>query len=368
MDGYEVVTCKSCGAGYANGIPSQPVFDRYYGEMSKYEHSYRDGKVSDVDAARFSEVVDLAGPHVKPTDRIVDVGCATGALLAEFQRRGFTNLQGYDPSVSCSEAAKRLYGIEVAVSSINGLNDYKESADLVIMTGVLEHLADVDTSLRILKGMLASSGMIYLEVPDASRYDEWFSAPYQFFSMEHVNFFSPQSLTNLLARHGFAPVFTRRVKRFIGSRSVEPGIAGLFSINTTPHFMVPDLETKPRLQHYAEQSRQLEESIHQKISEFVQSRKSLAVWGTGTHTLRLLETSQLKEANIVAFLDSNSRYHGKTLHGVLIENPDTFHHPEAAILVSSHMAQQEIVQTIRVKLGWKNDLVCFYEDAPISLS
>jgi predicted TPR repeat methyltransferase len=207
MPGYDVSVCSTCGAGFADDIPSQAEFDRYYAEMSKYEHAYRDGQVSDVDAARFAEVVDLASPHVKVTDRIVDVGCATGALLAEFKKRGFTNLKGYDPSRTCCEAAKRLYGIDVAESTINGLGSHPESADLVIMTGVLEHLADVDTSIVLLKGMLASGGMLYFEVPDASRYDEWFSAPYQFFSMEHVNFFSPQSLSNLLARHGFSPIF-----------------------------------------------------------------------------------------------------------------------------------------------------------------
>jgi len=367
MPGYDVTVCSACGAGYADDIPSQAEFDRYYAQMSKYEHAYRDGKVSDVDAARFAEVVDLAGPHVKSGDRIVDVGCATGALLAEFKRRGFTNLQGYDPSRVCCEAGKRLYGIDVAESTINGLTSHSESADLVIMTGVLEHLADVDTSLHLLRGLLASGGMLYLEVPDASRYDEWFSAPYQFFSMEHVNFFSPQSLSNLLTRHGFSPVFVCRVKRFIGAQSVEPGIAGLFKLNPDSEEMVVDIETSPRLRSYIDESAKLEATIRQKIATLSDSQASLAVWGVGTHTLRLLETSELKNANIVAFLDSNSRYHGKTLHGITIEDPSKFMRPEVSILISSHMAQEDIKDSIVNKLGLKNPVVCLYEGAPVDV-
>lgn len=367
MAGYDLVLCGSCGAGYADDIPSQTEFDRYYARMSKYEHSYREGKVSDVDVSRFIEIVDLAAPHVRSGDRIVDVGCATGALLSEFKRRGFTNLQGYDPSRACCEAGRRLYGISVAESTINSLISHSESAHLVIMTGVLEHLADVDTSLHLLKGMLTTGGMLYLEVPDASRYDEWFSAPYQFFSMEHVNFFSPQSLSNLLARHGFSPVFVSRVKRFIGAQSVEPGIAGLFKLNPDPVEMVVDTETSVRLRSYIKESVKLEATIGQKISTLSAAKTPLAVWGVGTHTLRLLETSELKNANIVAFLDSNARYHGNTLHGVTIEDPNKFMRPEVPILISSHMAQEDIKDSIVNKLGLKNPVICLYDGVPVDV-
>jgi len=368
MQGYDVSVCSSCGAGYADDIPLQAEFDRYYAEMSKYEHAYRDGKVSEVDAARFAEVVDLASPHVKSGDRIVDVGCATGALLAEFKRRGFTNLQGYDPSKSCCEAAKRLYGIDVAESTINGLTSHSEGADLVIMTGVLEHLADVDTSLHLLKGMLASGGMLYLEVPDASRYDEWFSAPYQFFSMEHVNFFSPQSLSNLLARHGFATVFVQRVKRFLSSHAVEPAIAGLFSFSGMKHEIKKDEEMAIRLGDYIDQSRAMAQKINLVISTLTKARKPLAIWGAGTHTLRLMLTSELAKANVLAILDSNSRYHGKSIHGFPIVSPQDFNNSAAAILISSQTAEKEIKRHILERLRWSNELVCLYENEDTELN
>lgn len=364
MAGYNVAICGSCGAGYADEIPSQAQFDRYYAEMSKYEHAHRGGRISDVDSARFVEVVDLVVPHIKAGDRIVDVGCATGGLLAEFKRRGFDNLQGYDPSKTCCEVAKRLYQINATPSTIRGLTSHAERSDLVMMTGVLEHLADLDASLLVLQGMLAASGKLYVEVPDATRYDEWFSSPYQFFSMEHVNFFSPCSLSNLLARHGFSVVFIKRVQRFIGAQSVEPGIAALFQPSHDTVKMVFDTETSHRLRRYINKSAKLEKAICEKIASLALSRIPLAVWGVGTHTLRLLATSDLKNANIVSFLDSNSRYHGKTLRGIKIENPLQFKQSEATILISSHMAQDDIKNTIEHKLGLKNPVICLYEGVP----
>src|ERR1039457_6347128 len=37
MDGYTVVVCDQCGAGFADDIPPQSVFDEYYRDLSKYE-------------------------------------------------------------------------------------------------------------------------------------------------------------------------------------------------------------------------------------------------------------------------------------------------------------------------------------------
>src|SRR5260370_25222578 len=41
VTGYEVVVCERCGGGYADGIPDQPAFDRYYRDMAKYEYPQR---------------------------------------------------------------------------------------------------------------------------------------------------------------------------------------------------------------------------------------------------------------------------------------------------------------------------------------
>ena len=72
------------------------------------------------------------------------------------------------------------------------------------------------------------------------------------------------------------------------------------------------------MERYIQQSRALEAKIQAKIAALVDAAKPLAVWGTGTHTLRLLETSRLPQARIVAFIDSNVHYQGKTLAGVPI--------------------------------------------------
>jgi len=368
MDGYDVVICKTCGGCFADAIPAQEAFDRYYAEMSKYTHGDTDGKISRIDGERFQQVADSVAPYVQPHESIVDVGCATGGLLAEFKRRGHRNLMGFDPSSACAETARRLYDIEVRPVTINQLGRVTERFDVMMLTGVFEHLCDLESSVALLTRLFKPGGRLYLEVPDASTYFKWYSAPLQFFSMEHINFFSPKSLANLLGRHGFACNFSNRVKRFLGPRAVEPAVSALFTHTGEPASMAYDNETAPGVQKYIDLSRALEARIHGVIDHLVQSRVSLAVWGAGTHTLRLLKTSSLAKTNLVAFLDSNSAYQGKTLQGIPILAPDKFDPRDTTILISSHVFEQEIKDRIQNQLRWPNKLVCLYEEAPTGLS
>jgi len=357
LTGFDLVVCSDCGAGYADDVPGQDVFDRYYAEMSKYEYSDRAGLQTETDLCRFREVADLVAPHLKSNHRLLDIGCATGGLLAEFKRRGFSSLLGVDPSLACAELTEKLYGIPAKALSISALNQLGVQVDVAFLTGVLEHIRNVDASLASVRSSLHAGGFVYLEVPDATHYDHQFSAPFQLFSMEHVNYFSPTSLSNLMARHGFEVVFTERLIRHLSPQAMEPAIGGLFRLNSPNNSAAShgrDEETEPALRRYIEQSHALEERIQAKISTLADTAKPLAVWGTGTHTLRLLETSCLPQCRIVCFIDSNVHYQGKTLAGIPIIAPTDFTNSSAEILISSQTAEDEIFKIITRKLCWPN--------------
>jgi hypothetical protein len=86
------------------------------------------------------------------------------------------------------------------------------------------------------------------------------------------------------------------------------------------------------------------------------------VWGVGTHTLHLLESTPLADARITVFVDVNSKYHGKELFGRQIISPrEMASHPEP-ILVSSRAFQSDIVNTIRNEAQLDNPLILLYSE------
>jgi SAM-dependent methyltransferase len=363
VTGYDVVVCERCGGGYADGIPDQPAFDRYYRDMSKYEYAQRDGAESGYDRRRLALIADIIAPHLESPDvRVLDVGCASGCLLANIRDRGFASVIGLDPSPACAAAARRLYAIDVRTMTLAGLAATGERFDCVIMVGVLEHLHDLDGAFGQLRALLSAAGLLYVEVPDVTAFADWPNAPYQDFSTEHINFFSPISLSNLMRRHGFTRVLLEQNHREQSYRTVMSNLSAVHRKEpVTRHGEVQfDTDTARGLERYLSQCAVNDERLHAEIDSVVDRKRRILVWGVGTHTSRLMATSRLAEADIVAFIESNSRYHGKMLRGRPILAPEALKdHPEP-VLISSRVFQKEIAEQIRHDLGCSNELILLY--------
>ena len=362
VTGYDVAVCERCGAAYADGIPDQAAFDRYYRDMSKYEYAQRGGEESEFDARRLGLIADIVAPRIpSPEARILDVGCASGRLLANIRERGFPRVTGLDPSPACAATAARLYSIPVRTMTLGEIAASGERFDVVIMVGVLEHLRDLDAAFLQLRTLLSPGGLLYVEVPDVTAFADWPNAPYQDFSTEHINFFSPISLGNLMRRHGFTRTFLEQNHREQSFRTVMSNISAFYQKQEdVPQHIEFDADTALGLDRYLAASAADDRRLQAKIDAVVDAKQPILIWGVGTHTSRLMATSRLAEANIVAFVESNSRYHGKSLHGRPIVAPDALRGRREPVLISSRVFQQEIADQIRSGLGCTNDLILLY--------
>lgn len=371
VTGYDVAVCEVCGCGYADGIPGQRAFDDYYRAMSKYEYHQRDGAESDFDARRLKVIADIIAPLVPDHGaRILDVGCATGRLLANLRALGFTRVEGADPSPACAAAAKRLYDIPVHTRTLAELGAGGARYDVVILVGVLEHLRDLGEAFRHLRTILNPGGQLYVEVPDATAFADWSNAPFQDFSTEHINFFAPVSLDNLMLVHGFRRVFSEQNHREQSWKTVMSNVSAAYrKVDAVPAGPLTfDAATAAGLERYIAACRAEDATLHAKVAALAASGRPVLVWGVGTHTSRLMATSRLAEANIVAFIESNARYHGKTLHGRPILPPEALKDRREPVLVSSRVFQHEIAEQIRSGLGCANELILLYDLHPRAAS
>jgi SAM-dependent methyltransferase len=364
VTGYDVVVCDACGCGYADGIPDQRAFDRYYRDMSKYEYHQREGAESEYDQRRLGIIADVVARHVQSrTARILDIGCATGRLLANLRERGFPGVIGLDPSPACAATARRLYDIDVRTMTLSELGRTDERFDFAILVGVLEHLRDLDEAFAHLRAILNPGGLLYVEVPDATAFADWPNAPYQDFSTEHINFFAPRSLDNLMSRRGFSPVFSEQNHREQSYKTVMSNVSAVYrkDQDEPAGALRFDAETAKGLDRYIATCRSEDARLHARIDALVDTGRPILVWGVGTHTTRLMATSRLSEAIIIAFIESNARYHGKTLRGRPIVAPGALKGFAEPVLVSSRVFQHEIAGQIRDQLGCANELILLYD-------
>ena len=356
-EGYDVVCCQKCGFAFADTVVTQAQYDEYYATLSRYESNEvaTGGGATPWDAERLhGTAASLA--QVAPLEaRVLDVGCANGGLLRALQDAGFPAVAGVDPSVSCVRTTEAL-GIEAAVGGLFDLPPSIGTFGVAILSHVLEHVADVNGAIEGLTGLLEPDGLIYIEVPDASRYADFIVAPFQDFNIEHINHFSQQALSNLMGRHGFAPVHEATKEIDSSPGTPYPALYGFFRRGDPPPFE-RDRALGQRLKEYIGASRRMMGGMDDELADLVARSPELVVWGTGQLTMKLLAETALGGANIVAFVDSNPINHGQLLKGVPIVGPDDLPASDIPIVIASTIHQHEIADTIRNDLGRSNELL-----------
>ncbi len=232
------------------------------------------------------------------------------------------------------------------------------------MVAVLEHIKDLDEALNKINDLLDRDGKLYIEVPDVTQFTSSLDAPFQEFSIEHINFFSPISLANIMGVHGFEQVFISQTSYEQTDTHTGYALRMIFQKRSTSDTFTPahDPESESGIAKYVEASQKVENRIHQTVNALVNSQQSFIVWGVGTHTQRLLATSKLASANISVFVDANPNYQGKTLNNIPIISPEQLTGTGEPILVSSRIFQSEIVQKIQIELKLKNQVLTLYEE------
>ena len=323
--GYDVVCCDACGFVYADTRVTQAEYDAYYTRLSKYEdpRTGTGGGQQPWDDARLATTAETLSAFVSDRDaKLVDVGCANGGLLRQLGRLGFRRLVGVDPSPRCSATAGAVPGATGHAGSLFALPPEACDADAVVLSHVLEHVQELRRGLAAARRLLRPDGIVYVEVPDATRYADCLAAPYQDFNTEHVNHFGPVSLSGLLAREGFEVLAVRRKTIEAAPNVPYPAVYAAGRVRANGAATAPftrDTELRPTVLEYARRSAELMRALDEGLATI---GGPILVWGVGQLTFKLLAMTRLSDVPIRAFLDSNPAYHGMTLRGAPILPPE----------------------------------------------
>jgi 2-polyprenyl-3-methyl-5-hydroxy-6-metoxy-1,4-benzoquinol methylase len=146
--------------------------------------------------------------------KLLDVGCGWAQALSFFQRQG-ASCFGFDPAPEAVEHAVRQ-GLTVKRAGMETLDVFPgERFDVVTLLNVLEHLANPAAVMReIHLRVLKPGGVLVVEVPNdfnafqmcgqqTHQLEQWWVAP-----PAHLNYFSNESLRNLLSGTGFKVALT----------------------------------------------------------------------------------------------------------------------------------------------------------------
>jgi len=342
--GYDVVQCEQCGFVFADVNATQKDYDIYYNKFSKYEepNMASGGGITSWDRERLKETLeDLIQLIPDKKSDILDVGAANGGLIHGLQKFGYENTYALEPSAVCVKFMKREYNIRAFQGSIfDNLESifYKQKFDVIILSHVMEHIYDLKKALENITKILKIDGQLYVEVPDASRYKDFFVAPFHYFDVEHINHFDKYSLATLFSLYGFSSSFYKRKATPFSEKVSYPAFFHFFGGKIS--------EIKNSISDYVLLSK--ENDIDKNIEEIINNNQEVIVWGVGSYTKRLLATTNLKKVNIKSFIDKDSGKQGTTINDIKINSPKILKDFKGVIVVCSALFSDEIISEIKL--------------------
>lgn len=358
---YNVVACQNCGFIFASKLPTPKKLEKFYKENIKYAYQHQYGNSPNYIQKFHLDSFKMVDSYLKyhypklnrTTLRILDIGCATGYLLFVFKKNQYKNLLGIDPSAECSILAEKLYNIRVLPLTLSEYQP-KEKFDLIILASVMEHMSELENNLLKASSLLKENGTMFISVPDGDNFGRILHEPFLEFSLEHINYFTKNSLKNLLSKYGLENIeFNSFAVDVYGGYALN----SLWKKSGQKNSFIFDKAGKRNVISYIKKSSRKLILINNKIKKLVKSKEKIIIWGVGSLTSRLLATTDLKKTNIEFFVDSNVNQQGKIVNNLQVKSPEVLKKQKTTVLVSTYIFRKEIKKILLSKYNFKGKII-----------
>ena len=199
------VRCARCGLVQINPQPvASSVRGRYGGDYLRYELDNEENflrlqilGLADAGFAEIERELFAAG-----TPSVLDVGCATGAMLARLRGRGWRTC-GSDISPAAAYAREKR-GLDVRSEAVEDCRFPDAAFDVVLASHLIEHLNAPRLFLRELRRILKPGGRVILTTPNIAGFQaRLFAGRWRCAIFDHLYLFSARTLKAMLRAEGF---------------------------------------------------------------------------------------------------------------------------------------------------------------------
>jgi 2-polyprenyl-3-methyl-5-hydroxy-6-metoxy-1,4-benzoquinol methylase len=204
--GFTFVRCRACALVFSNPqVDESLVLEEYRAGRSNdlWVDVLTSERQLELDRGKFARILDGLEPF-RGDGRILDVGCSIGLFLRLAVDRGWDG-RGIEFGERALAYAREHFAVEVTETPLAEAGFAPASFDVVTVLSVLEHTTDPRALLRDVAQVLKVGGALHLIVPNveslACRVLHERAATFD--GRNHLVYFAPRTLTDMLAREGF---------------------------------------------------------------------------------------------------------------------------------------------------------------------
>jgi SAM-dependent methyltransferase len=186
---------------YASPVEDAMMTGAFYDQLATPFYLSPDKLESDYAPVRFERELKLFRSFCT-SGRVLDVGCSTGAFLAQLMRRYAMDYEvlGIDVAGPALDYAESK-GVNVLRKSYLTESFGDKSFGAVTFWAVLEHLAEPQAFLSRTVSVLEPDGFCFILVPNfRSLAVRLLAAKYRYILPQHINYFTSATLTKLVER------------------------------------------------------------------------------------------------------------------------------------------------------------------------
>lgn len=231
-----IMTCQGCGLAFQNPQPGDDELTEIYGpdyfigvEANERLNSAQFDAVkrgtARMQLSRIASYRSELGGIASKGDRLIEIGCGHGNFLIEAKSKGYS-VQGLEFSKDAAKQANEKLGFDsVMVGTTHSINLPSETYDVCVLADVIEHVRDPHAAIAYVSRILKPGGLVFIATPSTASWSARLLGSYWMeYKPEHLFYFDPSSLTQLLTRAGF-----RDIKKYSGRKSLTADyIAGHF--------------------------------------------------------------------------------------------------------------------------------------------
>jgi 2-polyprenyl-3-methyl-5-hydroxy-6-metoxy-1,4-benzoquinol methylase len=195
-------SCPACGFVTFTRMPDIAWFERFY--ASRWDENREDHSIKAKIEAPYGPLFEYLEPRVSQKSRVLEIGAGYGGALKQLRDKGIATLRGIEASEKRYLVCRDMLGLDVchttaekmeAVEGIRGAAPY----DVVFSWHVIEHVFDLDETFAAVARLLRPGGHFVIGVPDLQHEHIVYLAHF----LPHIHSFTRESITRLLAKHGF---------------------------------------------------------------------------------------------------------------------------------------------------------------------
>ncbi|MBN1054449.1 methyltransferase domain-containing protein [Clostridium botulinum] len=335
--------CKHCGFVFQNPVPDEKSLNEYYNLQSEC--------IDESDNIRnyYYKMYEYIknNTNYNSINKILDIGCRRGEMLKLFKNDN-KNILGIEPSDCNVEYLKKCY-IPVIKGLFNNNIVENKKFDLILLINVLEHIKNPDKMLNEICNKLTNDGYLLINVPtlEACHKTVNINNISDYFTFQHLQYFTPDNLIYLLQKNGFVIV-----KYDIEGSSINIVCNNINNSSKLEFKSQYKRNKKIVVDYLTERKKKLANLRH--ILENINSN-GLIIYGAGAHTTQLMQIMNFDKFKLVGICDSDKNKYGMNLAGIKVCNIDEIDKSIFNdILISSSAYQEEIYNFLIKKFPEKN--------------